>query len=385
MTDDIIEQVLSKRPELSREELLSKLEMERKKTGGLISDATLLRLVAAEFGVEVRNGELLPPLLLIMDLVPGLMNVTVVGRVLAVFSPRTFSRNSKTGKFASLLIADRSGILRVVLWNHKTSLIDSGTVKTRQVARFSHGYTKEDRRGRVELHFAEKSEIEVEPKDVDSTEYPTISEFASKIGEIGKADKKKRVHLVGVVKRVFSVSAFVRQDSSNGKVVRLVLADETGEVSVVVWNEKVDELEKQLQINVRLQIVDAKVKKAVDGGFEIHVDSGTYVETVAPEEYMSKIADLNKDLSHVNVKGTLLSKPIVREVKTSKEERVKVASFELKDESGRIWVSAWRHKAEVAASLKTGDMIVIKDAYLRKGFGENLEISTRETTTINVI
>jgi replication factor A1 len=342
-------------------------------------------LVAAEFGVEVRNDEFMPPLLLIMDLVQGLMNVTVVGRVLAVFSSRTFSRNSKTGKFASLLIADRSGILRVVLWNHKTSLIDSGTVKSGQVARFSHGYTKEDRRGRVELHFGEKSKVEVEPKDVDSTEYPTISEFATKIGEIGKADKKKRVHLVGVVKRVFSASTFVRQDSSSGKVLRFILADVTGEISVVVWNEKVDELEDQLQNNVRLQIVDAKVKRTIEGGFEVHIDSGTYVEKVAPEKDTFKIADLDEDLSHVNVKGTLLSKPIIREVKTSREERVKVASFELEDESGRIWVSAWRHKAEVAASFRKGDTIIIKDAYLRKGFGENLEISTRDATTINVV
>jgi ssDNA-binding replication factor A large subunit len=63
---------------------------------------------------------------------------------------------------------------------------------------------------------------------------------------------------------------------------------------------------------------------------------------------------------------------------------VKLAVFEIQDETGRIWVSAWRENVETAASLKVGDKIAIKNAYVKRGFGGQLEISTRSTTEIKL-
>jgi ssDNA-binding replication factor A large subunit len=54
----------------------------------------------------------------------------------------------------------------------------------------------------------------------------------------------------------------------------------------------------------------------------------------------------------------------------------------LKDETGKIWISSWRKNAETAGNLKVGDKITIKNAYVKKGFEDQLEISTRSTTSI---
>jgi replication factor A1 len=239
----------------------------------------------------------------------------------------------KSGKVASLLVADQSDILRVVLWDDKTNFIESGEIKVGQIIRFSYGYPREDRSGRVELHIGEKSEIEINPQDVEAKDYPTIGKFTIKIGEITQAHRNKKVNITGTVKELFSASAFKRQDSTSGKVMRFVLADETGEIPVVVWNEKVDELEKMLRRGVELRIVNAKVKKTVSESLEIHVDAGTYVETLAASEELLKIADLKEGLNHVNVEGEVVTKPMLRNVKTSKGELVNLAVFELKDEN----------------------------------------------------
>jgi replication factor A1 len=377
----IIEQILSKRPEISREEILEKLEMEKGKTGGFISDKTLLRMIAAEFNVEFPLDKTLTPRLSIRDLIPSLNNVTLIGRVVAVFPPKAFN-GRKSGKVASLLVADKSGMLRVVLWNDKTSLIQSGEIKVGQVTRFFHGYTREDRSGHVELHVGEKSEIEINPHGIEEKNYPFIGEFTTKIGEIIHAHKNKRVSIKGKVKELFPASTFERRDSSSGKVMRFVLVDETGKISVVVWNEKADELEKVTRKGVKLQIVNAKVKKAVSKGLEIHVDAGTYVEMLAPEEEFLKIADLREGSNSVNVEGEVATKPFFRDVKTSKGEHVKLATFELKDETGRIWVSTWRSHADSVRELEVGDKIIIKNVYVKKGFGDLLEISTRNMTSI---
>jgi len=380
-TEKIIEQILSRRPEISREEILEKLEMEKRKTGGLISDKTLLRMIAAEFNVEFSHDKALTPRLSIRDLIPSLNDITLVGRVVAVFPPKAF-KGRKSGKVASLLVVDKSGILRVVLWNDKTSLMQSGEIKVGQVIRFSHGYTREDRSGKVELHVGEKSEIETNLQGVEAKDYPTIGKFAVKIGDVTQVYKNKRVSIEGSVKKLFSSSTFQRRDSSSGKVMRFVLADETGEIPVVVWNEKANELEKVIRKGVKLQVVNAKVKKAMSKGLEIHVDAETYVETLAPEEEFLKIADLREGLNHVNVEGEVATKPILRDVKTSRGELVALATFELKDETGKIWVSAWRMHANSAKDLRIGDNVIVKNGYVRRGFGDQLEISTKTTTSI---
>lgn len=340
-------------------------------------------MIAAELDVEIPS-ETLMPTLSIEDLVSGLNDVTVVGRVVAVFPSKTF-KGKRSGKVASLLIADKNSVLRVVLWNDKTSLIESGKVKVGQIIRFSHGYSREDYSGKVELHLGDKSEVEINPNNVEAKDYPTISKFITKIGEIAQTHKNKKVNITGTVKKRFPTSTFERRNSSSGKVMRFMFADETSEIPVVVWNEKVDELEKVLKKGVKLQVVNAKAKKAMGEGLEIHVNAETYVKTIAPTEDFLKIADLKEGLSHVNVEGEVVTKPTLRKVKTSNGELVKLAVFELKDDTGRMWVSAWRRHADSVKDLKVGGKVVMKNAYIKKGFGDQPEISTRNTTSITTV
>jgi replication factor A1 len=380
--EQMIDLILSGNSGVSKEELVERLANEKRKTNGLISDEILLRMIAAEFGLEAQDHGVSMPTLSVADLVPSLGNVTVVGRVVAVFPPRTFDGN-RSGRFASFLIADKSGILRVVLWNDKASLMESGEIKVKQIVRVSHGYTKEGYGGKVELHIGDKCTVEINPQGANAVDFPAISRFTTKIGEISSVHSNKRVNIVGRVKELSSTSTFERQDMSQGRVMRFVLADETGEISVVAWNEKADELES-LESGTELEIVDTKVKRTLNEGMEIHVDAGTYTELLPATDKFLKIADLREQLKRVNVEGEIATKPMLRDVKTSKEEIVKLASFELRDNTGRIWVSTWREHASTIGHLKVGDRIVIRDAYVKKGFGDHLEISTRDATSIAV-
>jgi ssDNA-binding replication factor A large subunit len=124
------------------------------------------------------------------------------------------------------------------------------------------------------------------------------------------------------------------------------------------------------------------VKTAIVGSLEIHVDAETYVETLKPEEEFLKIASLKESMRPVNVEGTVVTKPVFRDVKTSEGEVVRLANFEFGDETGRIWVSAWRMHADSLKDIKVGDKVVIRNASVKKGFSDQLELSTRSTTSI---
>jgi replication factor A1 len=380
-TQEIIDCILAKNPEITEEQVLEKLQAEKSRTGGLLADETLLRLIAAKYGVEVQQNMIhTDGNLSISRLFAGLNDVTVVGRLVAVFPVRTFE-GEKPGKFATLMMTDNDGILRVVLWNDKADLVEKGELKVGQSIRLLHGYTRQDLYGKVELHLGGKSQIEVEPQE-KACEYIAIDKFATKINCLNKTSGN--VHLSGTVKAVAELNKFTRSDQSDGTVMRFTLADETGEVTVVAWNEKAQELEKTLTANARLQLGNAKVKESKNGGIEVHVDFTSFVNVQAVAMQFVKIGSLNENLN-ANVEGIVSAILESKEVTTAKGEKVKLTVFEIKDESGNIRVSAWRQHAEAVNELKIGDKLRLENAFAKKGYGDKIELSTRSSTVVSIV
>lgn len=159
-TKNIINQILKKKPETNKKQILEDLETEKKKTGGLIGEETLLRLIAARYGVLIPQKKIIRRLT-IKQLVSGLNDVTVSGRILSIFPPRAFN-GKRSGKVANLIVAEKETTLRVVLWNDNVNLIESGQLKAGQVVRLFHGYTRKDRKGQLELHLGRKSRMVIE-------------------------------------------------------------------------------------------------------------------------------------------------------------------------------------------------------------------------------
>ena len=379
-TQEIIDKILAKNPEISQEQILEKIQAEKSRTGGLFGDETILRLIAARYGVEVQQNTIHNDgILSTSRLFAGLNDVTVAGRLIAVFPARTFE-GEKPGKFATLMVADYEGILRVVLWNDKADLVEKGELKVGQAVRLLHGYTRQDRYGKVELHLGGKSQIEVEPQE-KASEYPAIDNFATKIGSLNKTSGN--VHLSGTVKTVLGLTKFTRSDQSDGTVMRFTLADDSGEVTVVAWNEKAQELEKNLKTNACLQLGNAKVKETQNGAIEAHVDFTSFINIHVAAPQLTKISSLTEN-QIANVEGVVSTVPESKEVNTSKGETVKLTVFELKDESGAVRVSAWRQHAEALNGLKVGDKLFLENAYVKKGFGDKMELSTRSATAISI-
>lgn len=277
--EEIIEQILSSRPDLTHEEVLKMIENKKKSAGEFFTDETAARLVASELGVEIAR-EPLQLEILIQDIVSGLNDVTVTGRVIMIHPPKTYTRRDRTeGRFARLLIADKSGTLRVVLWGDKTDLVEAGKVEQGQIIRVSHGYVREGLDGKLELHVGSRGGLQVSPPSVVENRYPPITQFIKKI----------------------------------------------------------------------------------------------------------KVAEIKEEGGPVIVEGTVTKTPVIREIVTSRNEKIKVASFELRDDTGEIWVSAWRKLAGVVKDLSVGTRIKIKNAYIRRGFAEQLELTSRAFTSIDVL
>jgi replication factor A1 len=378
--ETIIEQILEKKPEIGKEQLLSRLSVARNMTGGLIADASLLRMIAAELGVEVANENgVFHHRLSLGHLVVGLNNATVTGRVVAVYPVKTFE-GVKRGKFASATIVDNDGSVRVILWNEKANFVESGELKVGQIVKFSHCYTKADRFGTPELHLGDRSQVDLNPKNVNPEDYPSITKFTTKLNQV--VLDQKNVNLEGTMKEVLGSSTFKRSDQTDGRVLRLKFADETGEGVAVFWNEKAEEVESKLKKGAKIQIVNARVKPSQNGEVEVHVDSSTYVSVSEVPKLLVKIGSLAENSKDVCVEGEIASLPMCREVKTSKGEMVKLTAFDLKDETGEVRVTAWREHAESACKMMIGEKIMLYNVYAKMGYNGKIELSTRSATVV---
>ncbi|MCL2133954.1 MAG: OB-fold nucleic acid binding domain-containing protein [Candidatus Bathyarchaeota archaeon] len=379
ITEEIIAAILAKHPELSEQQIQEMLTYEKKRSGGLLGDETILRLIAVKHGIEVTKQIEFTRILSSGHLFSGLNDVSVEGKVVAVFPTRSFNSGEKSGKLANLMIVDTDSIIRVVLWNEKTEIVENGKLQIGQIVRLLHGYTKDDQYGKVELHLGVKSRIEINEESQIS--YPSVEKFTTKISEI--TNTFNNVHLSGVIKEVFGSKTFTKGDNTEGKLLRFTLVDDSAEITVVVWNGKVDELEGQLKSKIGLYLINGKVKEKEGGNFEVHVDSSSFVQIESIMHHMIKISDL-KEGDIVNIEGCVSNVDVIKEVTTGNGEQVKLFTFELKDETGSVRVSVWRSQVEQFFDLKLGDTVVVENGFVKKGLGNNLELTTRSGTQFKV-
>ncbi|MFQ6095733.1 MAG: OB-fold nucleic acid binding domain-containing protein [Candidatus Bathyarchaeia archaeon] len=272
--DSIIQQILASRRDLRREEILRMIEEKVRSAKGYFTDEAAARIVASELGVKTPRKRL--PEMLVKNLVSGLNDVTVTGRIVYVSPSQRFTRSDEIeGLVKRLLIADKSGMIKVVLWNDKAKRADELDMRPGQIVRLLHGYVREGFDGRLELNLGRRGEIELSAQERIQDNYPPLEAFLKKIGDITERDRN--VNVSGVIQEVSPESRFTRKDGSEGKVRSVWLRDSTGEIRSVFWNSKADEI-KGLRKGNSLKIMNAEVRSRMGGQLELHIGRKSIIE-----------------------------------------------------------------------------------------------------------
>ena len=268
--EEIVRQILSSHPDLTQEEVLTRVEQKEREAKGFLTSESAARAVAAELGVECSEVPLERGIS-IGHLVSGLGDVTVTGRVILVKPLQKFIRlDGSEGKVRRLSLADKTGEMNVVLWDDKAEAPAMEDLSGR-IVKFSHGYVRRGFGGGLELNMGSRGNVEIAP-DFSEDEFPALTSFFKKIGQV--TGEERTVNVLGVAGRIYPVSTFKRDDGSEGKVRRLDLKDESDEITVVLWNKKVDEL-AEIESGRCLEIFRGRVRESPDGTLELHVSSST--------------------------------------------------------------------------------------------------------------
>lgn len=383
--NEIVKRILSARQDLTLENVLELIESKKIESEGYFTDEGAARVVASELRVEVIKKTFQPEVL-IQDLVSGLRDVTIKGRVMVIYPSLTFTHPSKKeGKVARMLIADKSGMLMVVLWDDKVSLLEDGVIKQGQIIKILHGYVRERLNGKLELHIGSRGDIQISPPVTKDSDYPLITHFLQKIGMIVK---NTEVCVMGVVELVHPVFTFERRDGTIGKGRRLLLRDDTSQITVVSWDKKVDEIE-DVKSGSYIRIIDARVRESNDGRLEIHTKNTTKIEKLIEHPNISftgftKIGELKPDMSHVKVVARVIHIGGIREFKRRSGEIGYLSTLLLKDETGFVHLNLWDEKSALSRQVQIGDVALVERSYVRERFGRiSLNIGNQGGFTLN--
>lgn len=382
----IIEKILAKRPDLTSERIHEMIEQKKREGKGLLSEEGAARLVAEALLVDTETRELRK--VRIHNLVSGLNDVTLTGRVVVTWPIQEFQRrDGSQGKVTRITLADRTGRVRCAVWDKKADELSKAADLQGKLLRISHGYTREGLSGEPELHAGDRSELSIDPSEVDPADFPRFDELFVPIAKISESDTE--VNLVGLVQADPKLFSFTR-NGREGKVLRALLADRTGMIALAAWNERAEEL-RDLKKQDVLQIINARVRRDTAGALELHAESRSQVAILRgeqarlerPTSALQKISDLTSALGHANLLVRVVKLGELREARRLTGETVRLSRLLVGDETGLVNVALWDERAELISKLREGDALLIEGARVRERMGE-MTLSAGRLTTISV-
>ena len=251
----IIIEKIKEKAGLSDREIETRVKDKLDQLSGLISEEGALHIIANELGVKILED---PGKLQIKNVLAGMRNVELTGKVVNIYEVRSFEKDNRKGKVGSFLIGDETGVIRIVAWNDKADILSK--LKESDIIKIENGYAR-DNRGRMEVHMGEKTKITIAPSDIKDIEVKDKAE-RKKIADLKESENN--IEILGTIVQVFDPRFFEvcpecnrrvkekedgfycdehnKVEPSYAYVLNLFLDDGTENVRVVLWRNQVQNL-----------------------------------------------------------------------------------------------------------------------------------------------
>jgi replication factor A1 len=183
----------------TEQELLSKIDAKCAALAGLISKEGAAHIIANELGVKLfeSSGK-------IKDLLPGMRNAEILGRVTQIFETREFQRaDGSAGKVGSFLVGDDTGIVRIVGWGSQADILKDLTQGT--PVKITGGMVRENQRVYKEVHLNEGSKVAPNPKET-VPEVKSNKASRKTLKELTESDEQTEI--MGTIVQVFDPKFF---------------------------------------------------------------------------------------------------------------------------------------------------------------------------------
>ncbi len=207
------------------------------------------------------------------------------------------------------------------------------------------------------------------------------------------------VNVIGRVKRVFPVKDFQRKDGTAGKVARIIISDETGEIPVVLWDAH-SEISNRVKFNDIVQLIKGNTKVSTFNELErveINLTSFSIVDinpksgdakTKIPEisERIQTIKEVKEKTKDDKIPACVVGR-IISDIESNEFERVDGSKgvrspFFIEDETGTIRIIVWDDmKDNKDKGINFGGLVKVR-GMAKRGMLGDVELSTNSAGNV---
>ena len=305
--------------------------------------------------------------------------VNIIARIIRIPTIRSYEKNGKEGKVASLELQDDSGQISYTLWNKNVELIDDLKLEDGDTVKILQAQARErpNRDGENEISLTHW-DGRIIKGDYD------VPEIQQEFLPIGDLSEQRDVSIIGVVSRLQDIRVFTRKtDNTEGKLRNFDVRDSTGEIRVTVWGD-----DTNIAINkgdfIKVIGGDVRFDEYTQSQYSMNTNFNTQI-TVNPEnlpiEKLDELDGIRNELHPVSIEqiqfdydedgveidiiGRILSLEDPREFQRDDSTVGIVRSALFADESGKVRLSFWNEKAE--GDYAVGEAYRIENARTRLG------------------
>ena len=305
--------------------------------------------------------------------------VNIIARIIRIPTIRSYEKNGKEGKVASLELQDDSGQISYTLWNKNVELIDDLKLEDGDTVKILQAQARErpNRDGENEISLTHW-DGRIIKGDYD------VPEIQQEFLPIGDLSEQRDVSIIGVVSRLQDIRVFTRKtDNTEGKLRNFDVRDSTGEIRVTVWGD-----DTNIAINkgdfIKVIGGDVRYDQYTQSQYSMNTNFNTQI-TVNPENLsIEKLDELDgirnelhpvsigqiqfdydEDGVEIDIIGRILSLEDPREFQRDDSTVGIVRSALFADESGKVRLSFWNEKAE--GDYAVGEAYRIENARTRLG------------------
>ncbi|MBU7031441.1 MAG: hypothetical protein HXS53_02815, partial [Theionarchaea archaeon] len=257
---------------------------------------------------------------------------------------------------------------RIVLWDDLADV--SLNLNKGDIIEVRGGYVKKGFREGMEIHLSPSRRGRIEKKPDTTKDLPECKTSCTSICDL--EEEMADVDVVGRIRQLYRIREFQR-NGGTGKVASLALVDDTGEITLCLWNDKAD-IAAHVKRGDILAVEDGYTKMGLNG-LELH--SGWRGRIILnPDVKIGELPLVERvPLIDVEASQSCDVAGIVSEI-GEKRSFVKsdgspgyLASFTLQDDTAEIRVILWNEKADEIEKLVQGIPVYIDNAFAKEGMG----------------
>ncbi|MGQ9781657.1 MAG: hypothetical protein ACUVQ8_05310 [Nitrososphaeria archaeon] len=272
----IIEEILRKRPDIHKEQVLALIHEKKNKIGsGYLTDTGAAYLVAADLGLILDFEP--PSGLEIRNMYIGANSVNLSCRVCSVSETRNYvKKDGTTGTLVSMIIFDKTGFIKCNLWDSKADEMQALNLTTNDAIQIKRAYVRPDFNNFPSLHVGQRGLVQrIEDKEMLES-LPTLEEIAIPLDD--PIPQANLFCIKGMIHSQPTLSSFSRKDGSQGTVLSFIVRGLKKDVRnrVVIWlplnaSKDIPEVDSPVVIG------PVRSKPQATGEIEFHGDEKTVI------------------------------------------------------------------------------------------------------------